>query len=51
MMALSWQLITTGVFVDGGRLAVPLAEIWRPDPVTLRDVVVDRQAMSARLGE
>ncbi|MGY2747683.1 hypothetical protein [Arthrobacter sp. UYCu723] len=51
MMALSWQLVTTGVFVGGGRLAVPLAEIWRVDPLTLRDVVVDRRAMSARVGE
>jgi hypothetical protein len=51
MMALSWQLMTTGVFVGGGRLAVPHAEIWRTDPVTLRDVVVDRQAMISRLGE
>lgn len=50
-MALSWQLMTTGVFVSGGRLATPLAEIWRTDPLTLLDVVVDRQAMKARLGE
>lgn len=50
MMALSWQLMTTGAFV-GGKLAVPQAEIWRTDPVTLWDVVVDRRAMSARLGE
>lgn len=50
-MALSWQLMTTCVFVGGGRLALPLAEIWRTDPETLRDVVVDRQAMIARLGE
>jgi hypothetical protein len=51
MIALSWQLMTTGAFVGGGRLAVPPAEIWRTDPVTLRDVVVDRQAMISRLGE
>jgi hypothetical protein len=51
MMVLSWQLMTTGVFVGHGRLTVPLAEIWRTDPVTFRDVVVDRPAMIARLGE
>lgn len=51
MMALSWQFMTTGVFVGGGRAVTPLAGIWRTDPVTLRDVVVDRRAMSARLGE
>lgn len=50
-MALSWQLMTTGVLVGGGRTAVPPPEIWRMDPVTLQDVVVDRRAMSARLGE
>ncbi|MFF1254474.1 hypothetical protein ACFVYC_18540 [Pseudarthrobacter sp. NPDC058329] len=51
MIALSWQLMTTRAFAGGGRLAVPQAEIWRTDPVTLWDVVVDRRAMSARLGE
>jgi hypothetical protein len=51
MMALSWQLMTTGVFAGGGTMAVPLGGIWRMDPVTLRDVVVDRRAMIARLGE
>jgi hypothetical protein len=51
MMALSWQLMTTGVFGSGGRSSAPQAEIWRTDPLTLRDVVVDRGAMKARLGE
>jgi tetratricopeptide (TPR) repeat protein len=49
-MALSWQLMATGVFENGGRSAGPEAEIWQTDPVTLRDVVVDRAAMKARLG-
>jgi tetratricopeptide (TPR) repeat protein len=49
-MALSWQLMTTGVFENGGRSAGHEAEIWQTDPVTLRDVVVDRAAMKARLG-
>ncbi len=51
MIALSWQLMTTGVFGNGGRSVGPVGEIWRTDPSTLRDVVVDRAAMKARLGE
>jgi hypothetical protein len=50
-MALSWQLMTTGVFENGCRSAGQEAEIWRTDHRTLRDVVVDRAAMKARLGE
>jgi hypothetical protein len=51
MMALSWQLMPSGVFGKGGRSVDPDGEIWRTDPSTLRDVVVDRAAMKARLGE
>ncbi|WP_427008664.1 hypothetical protein [Pseudarthrobacter sp. H2] len=50
-MALSWQMMMTGVFDDGGRPAGPEARIWQTDPRTLREVVVDRAAMEARLGE
>jgi tetratricopeptide (TPR) repeat protein len=50
-MALSWQLMTTGVFENGGRSAGHEAKIWQTDPRTLREVVVDRKAMKARLGE
>lgn len=50
VMAQSWQLMTTGVFENGGRSAGPDAEIWRTDPCTLRDVVLDRAAMKNRLG-
>lgn len=51
VMALSWQLMTTGVFENGGRSAGhETTEIWQTDPRTLRDVVVDRAAMKARLG-
>jgi tetratricopeptide (TPR) repeat protein len=42
--------MTTGVFENGGRSAGREAEIWQTDPGTLRDVVVDRAAMKARLG-
>jgi tetratricopeptide (TPR) repeat protein len=49
-MAQSWQLMTTGVFENGGRSAGPETEIWQTDPRTLRDVVLDRAAMKARLG-
>jgi tetratricopeptide (TPR) repeat protein len=49
-MALSWQLMTTGVFENGGRSPGHETEIWRTDPRTLRDVVIDRAAMKARLG-
>jgi tetratricopeptide (TPR) repeat protein len=42
--------MTTGVFENGGRSAGHEAEIWRTDPRTLRDVVLDRAAMRARLG-
>lgn len=31
-MALSWQLMTTGVFENGGRPAGHEAEIWQTDP-------------------
>jgi hypothetical protein len=51
MMALSWQLMPSGVFGKGGRSVDPEGEIWHTDPSTLRDVVVDRAAMKARLGE
>jgi tetratricopeptide (TPR) repeat protein len=51
MMALSWQLMATGVFGKGGRSVGPEGQIWRTDPSTLRDVVLDRAAMTARLGE
>jgi hypothetical protein len=50
-MALSWQLMTTGVFKKEGRSAGQEARIWQTDPRTLREVVVDRPAMKARLGE
>ncbi|GAC1373366.1 MAG: hypothetical protein NVSMB43_10900 [Pseudarthrobacter sp.] len=42
--------MTPGVFENGGRSAGPEADIWRTDPRTLRDVVLDRAAMKARLG-
>lgn len=48
MMALSWQLMTTDVFGWGGRSVAPQVEIWRTDPSTSRDVVVDRLATKAR---
>ena len=51
MMALSWQLMATGVFGKGGRSVGPEGEIWRTDLATLRDVVLDRESMTARLGE
>jgi tetratricopeptide (TPR) repeat protein len=50
-MALSWQMMATGAFGKGGRSVGRDGEIWRTDPSTLRDVVLDRAAMSARLGE
>lgn len=43
--------MTTGVFTNGGRSAGQEARIWQTDPRTLREVVVDRAAMKARLGE
>lgn len=43
--------MTPGVFENGGRSAGPAAELWQIDPRTLREVVVDRAAMKARLGE
>ncbi|MEW1808948.1 hypothetical protein [Pseudarthrobacter sp. NPDC080039] len=42
--------MTTGAFENGGRTAGPAPEIWRTDPRTLRDVVLDRAAMKDRLG-
>lgn len=49
-MALSWQLMTTGVFGNGGRSTGQEGGIWQTDACTLRDVVTDRSAMKARLG-
>jgi hypothetical protein len=50
-MALSWQLMTMGVFENGGRSAGDASELWQTDPRTLREVVLDRAAMKSRLGE
>ncbi|MBT2598009.1 hypothetical protein J7I92_22845 [Arthrobacter sp. ISL-72] len=43
--------MATGVFGKRGRSVGPEGEIWRTDLSTLRDVVLDREAMTARLGE
>jgi hypothetical protein len=51
MMALSWQWMRTDVFGSDGRSGAPHADNWRADALTLRDVVVDRGAVKARLEE